>query len=42
MKDADEIGSSAMLYMPSFIKIGSCIQKLMRGLSRHTDSMVIS
>jgi hypothetical protein len=28
MKYAVEMGSCAMLYIPSFIKIGSCIQKL--------------
>jgi hypothetical protein len=30
MKNAVEIGSGAMIYMPSFIQIGSGIQKLMR------------
>jgi hypothetical protein len=29
MKYATEIGSGAMIYIPSFIKIGSVIQKLM-------------
>jgi tetrahydrodipicolinate N-succinyltransferase len=29
MRDAAEIGSGAMMYIPSFIKIGSGIQKLM-------------
>jgi hypothetical protein len=33
MKYADEMGSGAMIYIPSFIKIGSGI---------HTDSMVIA
>jgi hypothetical protein len=33
------MGSVAMIY--SFIKIGSGIQKLTRGIHRHTDSMVI-
>jgi hypothetical protein len=33
MKYAAEMGSSAMKYIPSFIKIGSSI---------HTESMVIS
>jgi cytochrome b subunit of formate dehydrogenase len=28
MKDAVEMGSGAMMYIPSFIKIGSWIQKL--------------
>jgi hypothetical protein len=36
---AVEVGSSAMIYMQRFIKIGSGIQKLMGG--RKTDSMVI-
>jgi hypothetical protein len=31
MKYAVEMGSGAMLYTPSFIKIGSGIQKLMGG-----------
>jgi hypothetical protein len=29
MKYATEMGSGAMMYIPSFIKIGSVIQKLM-------------
>jgi hypothetical protein len=37
-----EMGSGAMIFMPSLIKIGSAIQKLIRGIHRHTDSMVIS
>jgi hypothetical protein len=31
MKYAVDIGSGAMIYIPSFVKIGSGIQKLMRG-----------
>jgi hypothetical protein len=31
MKYAVEMGSGAMIYMPSFIKIGSGIQKLIIG-----------
>jgi hypothetical protein len=31
MKYAVEMGSSAMVYIPSFIKTGSGIQKLIRG-----------
>jgi hypothetical protein len=31
MKDAVEMGSGAMIYIPSFIKIGSGIQKLIGG-----------
>jgi hypothetical protein len=33
MKHAVEMGSGAMIYLPSFIKIGSGIQKLMGGLT---------
>jgi hypothetical protein len=32
MKHAVEMGSGAMICMPSFIKIGSGIQKLMGGI----------
>jgi hypothetical protein len=39
MKYAVEVGSGAMIYIPSFIKIGSAIQKLIGG---YTDSMTIS
>jgi hypothetical protein len=42
MKYAVEIGSGAVIYIPSFIKIGSCIQKLIRGIHRHTDSIEIA
>jgi hypothetical protein len=38
---AAEMGSGAVLYIPSFIKICSGIQKLMGGIHRHTDSKVI-
>jgi hypothetical protein len=31
MKYAVEMGSGAMIYIPSFIKIGSGMQKLRRG-----------
>jgi hypothetical protein len=34
MKYATEMGSGAMIYIPSFVKIGSGIQKLIRGPSR--------
>jgi hypothetical protein len=37
MKYAVEMGSSAVIYIQSFIKSGSGIQKLMRRI--HTDSM---
>jgi hypothetical protein len=42
MKFAVEMGSSAMIYIPSFMKIGSVIRKLISGIHRYTDSMVIS
>jgi hypothetical protein len=35
MKYATEMGLGAMIYVPSFIKIGSGIQKLIRGIRRH-------
>jgi hypothetical protein len=41
MNYAVAMGSGAMIYIPSFIKIGSGIQKLLRGIHRHTDSTVI-
>jgi hypothetical protein len=34
MKYSFEMGSGAMIYIPSLIKIGSGIQKLMRGVSQ--------
>jgi hypothetical protein len=34
MKYAAEMGSGAMIYIPSFIKTGSAIQKLIRGNSQ--------
>jgi hypothetical protein len=42
MKYAVQMGSGATIYIPSFIKIGSGIQKLMgRGMiHRYTDSIV--
>jgi hypothetical protein len=39
MKYAVGMGSGAIIYMPSFIKIGSAIQKL---TGRDTDSTVIA
>jgi hypothetical protein len=36
MKYAVEMGPGAMIYIPSFIKIGSGIEKLIRG--RYTDA----
>jgi hypothetical protein len=41
MKYAVEMGSGAMMYIPSFIKTSSAIQKLIRGIYRNTDSTVI-
>jgi hypothetical protein len=37
MKYAVEMGSVAMIYVPSFRKTGSGIQKLTGGIHRHTD-----
>jgi hypothetical protein len=46
MKGAVEIGSGAMIHIPSLIKIGSSIQKSIGGIhiqtDRHTASKVIS
>jgi hypothetical protein len=42
MNHAVEMGSGAMMHIPSFIQISSGVQKLMRGIHRHTDSNVIS
>jgi hypothetical protein len=44
MKHAVEMGSSVMIYITNFIKIGSGIQTLIwgGGAHRHTDSMVSS
>jgi hypothetical protein len=42
MKDGFEMGSGAMIYIPSFIKIGSTIQKLIGGIHRRRDSLVIA
>jgi hypothetical protein len=42
MKYAVEMGSVAMTYILIFIKIGSGIQKLIRGIHRQTDSMEIA
>jgi hypothetical protein len=40
MKYAVEMGSGAMIYIPSFIKIGSGIQKL-RGGIQHTCTQIV-
>jgi hypothetical protein len=42
MKYAAEMGSGAMMYIPSFIKIGSGILTLMGGGDSETDSMEIA
>jgi hypothetical protein len=43
MKYAVEMGSVAMIYIPSFIKIGPGIQKLILGrIHRDTDRMEIA
>jgi hypothetical protein len=36
MKYAVEMGSGAVIYIPSFIKIGSGIHKLIRGIHAQT------
>jgi hypothetical protein len=36
------MGPGAVIYVPSFIKICSGVQNLIRGIHRHTDSNVIS
>jgi hypothetical protein len=38
---AVEMGSCAVIYVPSFIKIGSGVQKLTGGIHKHTHSNVI-
>jgi hypothetical protein len=38
MKYTVEMGSGAMIYISSFIKIGSGIQKLIDGIHRHTQT----
>jgi hypothetical protein len=45
MKYAVEMGADAMIYIPSFIKTGTRIEKLIEvdtQTQRHTDSMVIA
>jgi hypothetical protein len=42
MKYAVEMDLDAMIYTPSFVKIGSGIQKLMRGIHRHIDRKKIT
>jgi hypothetical protein len=40
MKYAVETGSGAMMYIPSFVKIGSAIQKLIRGIHRQQGDCI--
>jgi hypothetical protein len=37
MKYAVEMGSGAMIYVPSFIKIGSGVQRFIGGTHRHRE-----
>jgi hypothetical protein len=41
MKFVVEMGSDAVIYIPSFIKIGSGIQKLIGGIHRHPVKMEV-
>jgi hypothetical protein len=36
MKYAVEVGSGAMIHIPSFIKTGSAVRKLKGGIHRHS------
>jgi hypothetical protein len=40
MKHAVEMGSGVMMFLPSFMKIDSAIQKITMGMHRHTERMV--
>jgi hypothetical protein len=42
MKYAIEMSSGAIIYIRSFVKIGSGIQKLIRGIYKYTESMEIA
>jgi hypothetical protein len=42
MKYAIEMDSGALIYKPSFIKVGSGIQKFIEGIHKHTENMMIS
>jgi hypothetical protein len=42
MKYAVLMGSGAMIYIPSFTKIGSGIQKFIGGTHKYIDSIVIA
>jgi hypothetical protein len=41
-KDAVEMGSYTMIYIPGFIKIVSAIRMFIGRIYRHTDSTVIA
>jgi hypothetical protein len=42
MKYIVEMGSVAIVYIPSLIKIGPGIQKLIGGIHKHTESKMSS
>jgi hypothetical protein len=42
MKYAVEMDSGAKIYIPSVIKIGSAIQRSIRGIHRYRDRMMIA
>jgi hypothetical protein len=42
MKNAVEMGSCPMMHIPSFIKIGSGIQKLICGIHRHSNFIFLN
>jgi hypothetical protein len=42
MKYAVQMGSGGLMYVSSFIMIGSGIQKLIAGIHRQTESIIIS
>jgi hypothetical protein len=42
MKYAAEIGLAAMISKPSALKVGSGVQKSIKWIHRHADSIVIS
>jgi hypothetical protein len=42
MKHIVEMSSGVMTYIASLIKIGSIVQKLIRGIYKHTDSKEIA
>jgi hypothetical protein len=42
MKYAIEMGSGTKIYITSFIKVGSGIQKLIGGIHRHTGRLEIA